>query len=121
LEIIKKLSGWHRFFIVFAVVWIGTTSYKLYEYNANVPYPTIEDTEGIFELLKELENLGRNADGKGKYRNAQELHKATIRNYYEERRSLIFVFLRAWLWALWDKNCQMWHDKIAGTVVVDKR
>ncbi len=26
-----------------------------------------------------------------------------------------------WLWAVWDKNNQMWHDKIAGTVVVHKR
>ncbi|MCP4969940.1 MAG: RDD family protein, partial [Arcobacter sp.] len=24
-----------------------------------------------------------------------------------------------WLWAVWDKNNQMWHDKIAGTVVVN--
>ncbi len=26
-----------------------------------------------------------------------------------------------WLWAHWDKNNQMWHDKIAGTVVVHGR
>lgn len=98
---LKKLSGWHRLFIVFVGVWsvmcIGALSHNLYTYNVNVPYPTIEDTEAVFELLKELENLERNADGKGKYRNAQELHKATIRNYYKERRSQIFYFLGAWL------------------------
>ena len=32
-----------------------------------------------------------------------------------------FVFGYPWLWAIWDKNCQMWHDKIAGTVVVHTR
>jgi hypothetical protein len=98
---LKKLSGWHRLFIVFVGVWsvmcIGALSYNLYTYNVNVPYPTIEDTEAVFELLKELENLERNADGKGKYWNAQELHKATIRNYYKVRRSQIFYFLGAWL------------------------
>ncbi len=26
-----------------------------------------------------------------------------------------------WLWSTWDKNHQMWHDKIAGTVVVHTR
>jgi hypothetical protein len=98
---LKKLSGWHRLFIVFVGVWsvmcIGALSYNLYTYNVNVPYPTIEDTEAVFELLKELENLERNADGKGKYQNVQEFHKATIRNYYKERRSQIFYFLGAWL------------------------
>ncbi|KKQ92103.1 MAG: RDD domain containing protein [Microgenomates group bacterium GW2011_GWC1_39_7b] len=29
-----------------------------------------------------------------------------------------FVFLLGFLWMLWDKNKQTWHDKIAGTVVV---
>jgi uncharacterized RDD family membrane protein YckC len=28
-----------------------------------------------------------------------------------------FLFL-GWLWPLWDEQCQGWHDKIAGTVVV---
>ncbi len=29
-----------------------------------------------------------------------------------------FVFLLGFLWMLWDKNKQTWHDKIAGTVVI---
>lgn len=29
-----------------------------------------------------------------------------------------FVLLLGFLWMIWDKNKQTWHDKIAGTVVV---
>ena len=32
--------------------------------------------------------------------------------------SFFFMTFLGFLWALWDKNNQTWHDKIAGTVVV---
>ncbi len=100
---LKKLSGWHRLFIFFVGVWsvmcIGALSYNLYTYNVNVPYPTIEDTEAVFELLKEIEGLEKSGH-KAKPElelNVQEFHKRTLRNYYKERRSQIFYFLGAWL------------------------
>jgi uncharacterized RDD family membrane protein YckC len=33
-------------------------------------------------------------------------------------RILSSIFLLGYLWMLWDKNSQTWHDKIAGTYVV---
>jgi uncharacterized RDD family membrane protein YckC len=32
--------------------------------------------------------------------------------------SVFFMTFLGFLWALWDKNNQAWHDKIAGTIVV---
>ena len=32
--------------------------------------------------------------------------------------SVFFVTFLGFLWALWDKKNQAWHDKIAGTVVI---
>ena len=31
------------------------------------------------------------------------------------------IFLLGYLWAIFDKEQQAWHDKMAGTVVVDER
>ena len=101
---LKKLSGWHSLFIVFAGVWsvmcIGAMSYNLYTYNVNVPYPTIEDTEAVFEFLKEIDKALEKRAHKAKREpelNVQEFHNRTLRNYYKERRSQISYFLVVWL------------------------
>ncbi len=79
---------------------MGAVSYNLYTYNVYVPYPTIEDTEAVFELLKKidkgLERRGHKAKSEPEL-NVQEFHKRTLRNYYKERRSQIFYFLVVWL------------------------
>ncbi len=46
--------------------------------------------------------------------------KAFLREIVGKFVSSVFFFL-GYLWAVWDKEKQAWHDKIAGTIVIDDR
>lgn len=46
--------------------------------------------------------------------------KAFLREIIGKFASSVFLFL-GYLWAIWDKDKQAWHDKIAGTVVISDR
>ena len=46
--------------------------------------------------------------------------KAFLREIVGKFVSSVFFFL-GYLWAVWDKEKQTWHDKIAGTIVIDDR
>jgi uncharacterized RDD family membrane protein YckC len=48
------------------------------------------------------------------------LLKAFLREIIGKLASSIFLFL-GYLWAIWDKDKQAWHDKIAGTIVINAK
>ncbi len=50
-----------------------------------------------------------------------EFQTALMREVVGKLIVFLFFFPLGFLWMLWDKKAQGWHDKIAGTLVVHSR
>ncbi len=94
----KKLSGWFRRYIVFAVVWtalaINYLTLEFHRYNTDYPPLTIEEIKKQIELIEEI---NKEYDLTIEVPDVQTLHKRDLRVHYKGIRKRIYFFFLYWL------------------------
>ena len=95
----KKLSGWFRLFIVFAVVWtIGsiTVFYLNFTWH-KIEVIDIEEWEGRHKAHKELTDLLGIDVGVDEEVSIEESYKLYLRENHNARMKVVYLFLLYWL------------------------
>ncbi|MCY4072623.1 MAG: RDD family protein [Chloroflexi bacterium] len=78
----------------------------------NVAFMTMFNGQTLGKIMLKLRVIKKNGQRIG-------LLDAIIRNVFGY--TISGMFLLGYLWAMFDREKQTWHDKLAGTVVVDER
>ncbi len=78
----------------------------------NVAFMTLFNGQTLGKIMLKLRVIKKNGQRIG-------ILDAIIRNVFGY--TISGMFLLGYLWAIFDREKQTWHDKLAGTVVVDER
>ncbi len=78
----------------------------------NVAFMTLFNGQTLGKIMLKLRVIKKNGQRIG-------ILDAIIRNVFGY--TISGMFLLGYLWAMFDREKQTWHDKLAGTVVVDER
>ena len=95
----KKLSGWFRLFIVFAVVWtVGSITVFCLNFTWHeIEVIDIEEWEEGVKIKRELDYLLGNDVGVDEEVSIEESYKLYLREKHNARMKVVYLFLLYWL------------------------
>jgi hypothetical protein len=99
----KKLSGWFRLFIVFAVMWtVGSITVFYFNFTWHkIEVIDIEEFEARVKAKRELVDLLDDLQGKNvgvdEEVNIEESYKLYLRENHNARMKVVYLFLLYWL------------------------